>query len=139
MKNTQILIQTVVVLSDSTLKSGGILRYSKISAASPYLCFFLLQNCSVKWRVRSVSDMIWSGSNHLKTAEWSYSLHLYVTDHKFSASGREDVDVQMLGIGEFVLAVCVPNCAHMFVGLCVVICVHGYMCTFMKVCKICKK
>ena len=40
---------------------------------------------------------------------------VYVTDHKFSASGREDVDVQMLGIGESIVVACVLKFTHVCV------------------------
>ena len=52
----------------------------------------------------------------LTVTEYSCSVQncLHVTDHKFSASGREDVDVQMLGIGESVVVACARN-LHMFV------------------------
>ena len=53
----------------------------------------------------------------LTVAKCSYSVQncFYVTDHKFSASGREDVDVQMLGIGEC----CGSMCAEVYTCLCV--------------------
>ena len=53
----------------------------------------------------------------LTVAEHSCSVQncLYVIDHKFSASGREDVDVQMLGIGESVVVACVLKFTHVCV------------------------
>ena len=53
----------------------------------------------------------------LTVAKCSYSVQncFYVTDHKFSASGREDVDVQMLGIGESVVVACALKFTHVCV------------------------